>query len=330
MAEPYYPFNPDEFLWSRPDDDESGTVDPVFNPYNIGYVGQSHVDPTRPHENLEWRQEGGQWKLSLPEEYRRYPKRQNPIGDIDLPPGYTIELEYEYDEDGQESGANWVPKFTGEGSEIIPTYQDPTTPGDGGGGDDGDDDFDWVVAPPTPPVTPPVTPSLPPWAGSAGYESQFNVPAQNVISPPSSSNALPWAQSTGYEPGPQVPAQNVIIPDEEEARVVEGNVAYPQVPGGSMENLQRFVQAGGDWTGAFGGNFYDPKPDEGTREGKTVHPTVPGGSMENLQRTAQNEGLPFFGGGTDTRFFMANGGLATLPAMRRAAPWKWRSRYSRR
>ena len=140
MAEPYYPFNPDEFLWSRPDDDESGTVDPVFNPYNIGYVGQSHVDPTRPHENLEWRQEGGQWKLSLPEEYRRYPKRQNPIGDIDLPPGYTIELEYEYDDDGQESGANWVPKFTGEGSEIIPTYQDPTTPGDGGGGDDGDDD----------------------------------------------------------------------------------------------------------------------------------------------------------------------------------------------
>ena len=92
MAEPYYPFNPDEFLWSTPDDDESGTVDPVFNPYNIGYVGQSHVDPTRPHENLEWRQEGGQWKLSLPEEYRRYPKRQNPIGDIDLPPGYTIEL----------------------------------------------------------------------------------------------------------------------------------------------------------------------------------------------------------------------------------------------
>ena len=279
MAEPYYPFNPDEFLWSRPDDDESGTVDPVFNPYNIGYVGQSHVDPTRPHENLEWRQEGGQWKLSLPEEYRRYPKRQNPIGDIDLPPGYTIELEYEYDDDGQESGANWVPKFTGEGSEIIPTYRDPSSPmmpetpiiGD----DDGDDDFDWVVTPPTPPVTPtpPIfkTP-LPPWAGSAGYESQFNVPAQNVVGLSSSGNALPWAQSAGYEPGPQVPAQNVIMPDKHGG--IEAQV--------------------GPWPPATGMPKHAARDDEGTR------------------------------------FFMANGGLATLPTMRRAAPWKWRSGYSRR
>ena len=30
--------------------------------------------------------------------------------------------------------------------------------------------------------------------------------------------------------------------------------------------------------------------------------------MENLQRTAQNEGLPFLGGGTDTRFIFPDEG----------------------
>ena len=274
MAEPYYPFD-EAYLWAEDED----TGEDVFNPYRVGFVNDQHIDPTRPHENLEWGKEGNQWKLSLPQEYRHYPEYHNPMREIDLPPGYTIERETEYDEDDMEIRSWWAPKFTGvgvqdEGSEIIPTYQDPSAPDDDGGGDDdGDDDFDWVITPPTPPVTPPppIPPTpppppaapLPPWAGSAGYESQFNVPAQNIVGPSPSGNALPWAQSAGYEPGPQVPAQNVIMPDKHggiEARV-------------------------GPWPPAIG---------EGTR------------------------------------FFMANGGLATLPTMRRAAPWKWRSGYSRR
>ena len=48
-------------------------------------------------------------------------------------------------------------------------------------------------------------------------------------------------------------------------------------------------------------------------KGNIATPQVPGGSMGNLQRTAQNEGLPFLGGGTDTRFMFANGGIATVP-----------------
>ena len=156
MAEPYYPFD-EAYLWGEDED----TGDDVFNPYRVGFVKDQHIDPTRPHENLEWQKEGGQWKLSLPEEYRFYPEYHNPTSEIDLPPGYTIEREVEYDEDGQEHRSWWAPKFTGvgvqgEGSEIIPTYQDPSAPDDDD--DDDDDDYDWVINPPTPPVTPPVPP----------------------------------------------------------------------------------------------------------------------------------------------------------------------------
>ena len=116
-----YPFDED-YLWAE--DEVSG--ENVFNPYKVGFVQGQHVDPTRPHENLEWGKEGDQWKLTLPEEYRNYPEYHNPIQEIDLPTGYTIDRETEYDEDDQEISSWWAPKFTaGEDyEEIIPTYNE--------------------------------------------------------------------------------------------------------------------------------------------------------------------------------------------------------------